>query len=130
MRGNRGQDTKPERALRSKLHRSGLRFRKHTAPLKGLRCRADVVFLRERVAVFVDGCFWHRCPVHGNVPQDTNGYWAAKLEHNVARDRRNDHALKSAGWVVLRVWEHENPEAAARHVRAVLTSRRNELGLE
>lgn len=124
MQGNRARDTRPEQAVRSALHRLGLRFRKHTQPLKGLRCQADAVFSREKVAVFVDGCFWHGCPTHGNVPNDSNGYWAAKLSRNIERDLRNNNALESAGWLVLRYWEHEDPSAVATSVRSAVLERR------
>lgn len=124
MVANRCTDTRPEVALRSALHRLGLRFRKHTAPMPALRCRADLVFGPARVAVFVDGCFWHRCPEHGTSPAANAGYWAAKLDRNVERDRRNDRALGAAGWEVIRVWEHESPEDAARRVAAVVAARR------
>jgi DNA mismatch endonuclease (patch repair protein) len=120
MQGNRATDTGPELALRSELHRRGYRFRKSAAPLRSVRCRADVVFTRARVAVFVDGCFWHRCPEHGTRPRTHSGYWRAKLDRNVARDRRNDDALRSAGWTVVRVWEHEEVLVAADRVATIL----------
>jgi len=123
MQGNRGADTRPERALRSELHRRGNRFRKTVAPVKGLRCRADIVFARARVAVFVDGCFWHRCPEHGTSPRTNSDYWQVKLDRNVARDRRNDDALVASGWAVVRVWEHEDVLDAANRVEASLESR-------
>jgi len=126
MQGNRGRDTKPEVALRSALHRRGLRFRKHAAPLRGLRCRADVVFPRERVAVFVDGCFWHRCPEHGLRPRTNQAYWDAKIARNVERDARNNAALAAAGWTVVRVWEHEPLEVAAERVEAAVLAARRE----
>jgi len=120
MQGNVGKDTRPEIALRSALHRRGLRFRKNTRADQAVRCRTDVVFRKARVAVFVDGCLWHRCPTHGKVPSTNRDYWQAKLDANVARDRRNDSSLRAHGWLVLRVWEHEDPsEAAARVERAV-----------
>jgi DNA mismatch endonuclease (patch repair protein) len=97
MRANKGRDTLPERRLRSHLHRLGLRFRKHARPLPALRCTADVLFPRQRVAVFVDGCFWHGCPEHGRVPRSNRAYWEPKLARNVERDRRNDRALSEAG---------------------------------
>jgi DNA mismatch endonuclease (patch repair protein) len=87
----------------------------------GLRCRPDIIFPKVRVAVFVDGCFWHQCPQHGTEPRTNSGYWAAKLDRNVARDRRNDAALEAAGWRVVRVWEHESPSGGADRVVAVLT---------
>ena len=123
MQGNRGVDTRPELALRSELHRRGNRFRKAMAPVKGVRCRADIVFGRARVAVFVDGCFWHRCPEHGTSPRTNSEYWQVKLDRNVARDRRNDDALAASGWAVVRVWEHEDVLDAANRVEAILRSR-------
>jgi DNA mismatch endonuclease (patch repair protein) len=85
-----------------------------------VRCRADVVFARARVAVFVDGCFWHRCPQHGTRPRTHSDYWQAKLDRNVARDRRNDDALTDAGWAVVRIWEHEDADAAADRVQTIV----------
>lgn len=120
MQGNRSIDTRPELALRSELHRRGYRFRKSIAPVVDLRCRADVVFARARVAVFVDGCFWHRCPEHGTRPRTNGGYWQVKLDRNVARDRRNNEALTASGWTVVRVWEHEDVRDAADRVEAIL----------
>jgi DNA mismatch endonuclease (patch repair protein) len=116
MRGNRGTDTRPEIVLRSALHRIGLRFRKHVAPIPAVRCRADVVFRRQRVAVFVDGCFWHQCPQHGVRPETNKGYWAEKLRRNVERDRRNEAELEAHGWTVIRVWEHDDPLDAAHRI--------------
>lgn len=121
MLGNRS-DSMIERELRSELHRRGLRFRKHAAPLKGLRCKADVVFPRKKIAIFVDGCFWHRCPTHGSSPKANATWWRAKLDANVARDRRNDDALAEAGWTVLRFWTHVGvPEMVDRIVSVVDT---------
>jgi DNA mismatch endonuclease (patch repair protein) len=120
MQGNRGVDTKPEVALRSSLHRLGLRFWKNKRPSREVRCRADIVFPRARVAVFVDGCFWHRCPTHGVSPSANSDYWRAKLDRNVARDRRNDRELAAAGWRVVRVWEHDVPDEAAARVLGAL----------
>jgi len=124
MVGNRGADTGPERALRSALHARGLRFFKNRSPVRGVRCRADVVFPTERVAVFVDGCFWHRCPTHGVSPRANADYWRAKLDRNVARDRRDNECLREAGWYVVRVWEHEDPSRAAVKVVEQVLSRR------
>lgn len=120
MQGNRSEGTTPELEVRSAVHRRGLRYRLHIRPLDSLRCKADLVFKTARIAVFVDGCFWHGCPDHGRIPSDTTGYWAAKLKRNAERDRRNDESLKGAGWTVLRFWEHEDAEAVAAEVeRAV-----------
>lgn len=121
MQGNRRRDTGPERRLRSALHARGFRFRiDHPIELGGRRVRPDIVFTRQRVAVFVDGCFWHACPQHGTQPRTHAPYWSQKLARNVARDRRVDADLESSGWRVVRVWEHEAPEAAAAIVVAAL----------
>jgi DNA mismatch endonuclease, patch repair protein len=124
MQGNRSEGTKPEVAVRSAVQRLGLRFRKHRAPLRGLRCKADLVFPTERVAVFVDGCFWHGCPDHGKAPRTNAGYWSAKIAANLARDKRNNEALADAGWIALRAWEHERPEIVAWRVSLTVKSRR------
>ena len=119
MQANRRVDTGPERRLRSALHNRGLRFRKdHRIDADGVRVRADVVFPRARVAVFVDGCFWHCCPTHATQPKTHESYWAAKLRGNVDRDRRVDAALERSAWTVIRVWEHERTEDAASRVAA------------
>lgn len=123
MQGNRSSETTPEVALRSELHRRGLRFRKHRQAIPELRCRADIVFSKATVAVFVDGCFWHRCPEHLTDPRTNSAYWAAKLDRNIARDRRNDAALEAKGWCVVRVWEHESASDAADRVEAALAER-------
>src|SRR5262245_53662406 len=101
------RDTAPEVNLRRELHRRGLRFRVSSPPLEGLRSRADIVFIGPRIAIYVDGCFWHSCPEHGTVPSSNREWWSHKLERNRARDRACDQALSSAGWRVVRVWEHE-----------------------
>lgn len=127
MRANRGRDTGPELALRSELHRLGLRFRVHRRPVPGLRVAADIVFGPARVAVFVDGCFWHRCPVHATAPRANGEWWAAKLERNVERDRSANMRLEESGWVVVRVWEHESPAVAAARILRIVTDRRSDL---
>lgn len=125
MRGNRRSDTRPEVALRSELHRLGLRFRKDLAVKAEGRCpHVDIVFTKARVAVFVDGCFWHCCPEHGRVPGGKNAnYWEAKLTRNVERDRRDTEALTAAGWMVLRIWEHVPVTDAATEVMRVVAAR-------
>ena len=125
FRRQRTRDTGPELALRSALHRLGLRFRVDRSVLPGRRFRADVVFGPARVAVFVDGCFWHSCPVHGNRPRNNAEWWAVKLDANVERDRSTDSLLTAEGWLPLRVWEHEDPAAAAARVGAAVRSRRS-----
>jgi DNA mismatch endonuclease (patch repair protein) len=123
MIGNRKRDTRPERALRSALHARGLRYRIDYKIGKGRTApRPDVCFTRARVAVFVDGCFWHGCPRHGIQPKTNSHYWRAKLGRNRVRDAANNAALETEGWRVIRVWEHEDPhEAAAMIELAVLT---------
>lgn len=130
MKGNRKTDTKPEVALRSGLHRSGLRFRKnHSVKVDGGRTiRVDVVFPRTKLAVFVDGCFWHRCPQHGTVPKSNTSYWVPKLNRNAERDAVNDAELRSAGWEVLRVWEHESVDRGVERVTTQLRRRANQRG--
>lgn len=120
MRGNRSRDTRPEMALRSALHALGYRFRVDAAPLPDLRRRADVVFGRKRVAVFVDGCYWHGCPEHFRPPATNHEYWNGKIARNRARDADTDERLRQAGWSPVRVWEHETLEAAVERVVEVL----------
>ena len=123
MKANRRRDTTPERLIRSELHARGRRFRVDL-PIKegGLRTRPDIVFTRERVAIFVDGCFWHQCPRHGAVPQANRAYWLPKLEANTARDRRTSESLKQLGWRVVRIWEHEPVAAAVTQIEVILES--------
>lgn len=116
-RGNRRTDTKPEVVVRSALHRRGLRFRKDMRIRAGqLWVRPDVVFTRRRIAVFVDGCFWHGCDVHGTTPKSNVEYWGPKLAANRERDRRVDEELTAHGWLVIRCWEHDDPEDVADRV--------------
>jgi len=121
MRANRRTDTKPELALRRALHRLGYRYRKdYRLDLDGgRRVRPDIAFTARKVAIFVDGCFWHACPQHGSKPRNNEWYWGPKLLANVERDRVNDAALTTAGWTVVRLWEHVSLEEA---VAAVVTT--------
>jgi DNA mismatch endonuclease (patch repair protein) len=108
MRANRKRDTGPELALRSALHRRRFRYRTGMAITGGgVRVVPDVVFSRRRVAVFVDGCWWHRCPEHGGMPRSNLDYWLPKLDRNVERDRLVNSALAAGGWTVVRIWEHD-----------------------
>lgn len=109
MRSNRRRDTSPEVAVRSMLHRSGLRFRVDVPLGFDRRRRADIVFPRARVAIFIDGCFWHGCPEHYSAPATNIDYWADKVEGNRARDRDTVRRLHESGWQALRYWEHEKP---------------------
>ncbi len=119
MRGNRKKDTRPELAIRAQVHRSGLRYRVARRPFVDVGT-ADLVFAKARVAVFVDGCYWHGCPKHFTFPRVNAEYWRTKIQVNRARDSRNDALLVAADWMPIRVWEHEDPvEAADRIVQAV-----------
>jgi DNA mismatch endonuclease, patch repair protein len=122
MRGNRGRDTGPERRLRTLLHSHGLRYRVSTRPLPLLRRSADIVFHRARVAVFVDGCYWHGCPEHYRPAKKHSDFWAAKITDNKRRDAETNQALTEAGWIVIRCWEHEDPGVAAARVIEALNS--------
>jgi DNA mismatch endonuclease (patch repair protein) len=121
MQGNRSRDTQPEVLVRSALHRRGLRFRKNLLlRAASVRVRPDIVFTAKRVAVFVDGCFWHRCPEHGSDPKSNTGYWKPKLDRNVRRDRVVTEALQEQGWTVVRIWEHESVEEAVGRIRSAV----------
>ena len=125
MKANRRTDTKPERALRTALHALGYRYRKDfrlDLPLR--RVRPDVAFTRRKVAVFIDGCFWHACPEHASQPKSNEWYWSPKLAKNVERDRAADEALAQAGWTVVRLWEHVSVEDAVAAVIAAVGSPR------
>lgn len=109
-------DTSPEIALRQALHARRVRFRLHV-PVPGMpRRKIDIAMTRRRIAVMVDGCFWHACPQHATHPQRNSAWWARKLADNVRRDRETTARLESAGWTVIRVWEHEDPEEAAERI--------------
>lgn len=123
MRNTPRRDTPAELALRRVLHSRGLRYRVDVAPVPGSRRRADLVFPGPRVAVFVDGCFWHGCPKHATQPKANRQWWADKLAANVARDRSTDELLGDAGWIVIRIWEHESPESAARRIEQMIRKR-------
>jgi DNA mismatch endonuclease (patch repair protein) len=120
MRANKGRDTRPERAVRSAVHALGLRYRVGVRPVPGVRRTADLVFTRAKVAVFVDGCFWHGCPEHYRPAKRNTEFWATKIDGNIARDADTDARLKLAGWRVVRVWEHEQPAVVAAQIRAVV----------
>jgi DNA mismatch endonuclease (patch repair protein) len=121
MRANRRSDTKPEVTLRKALHRLGYRYRKDfLIKLPDMRVRPDIVFTKRRIAIFVDGCFWHVCPQHGRQPATNKWYWTPKLKRNLERDSLANAALQEAGWTVLRIWEHESLEQAIQAVRSAV----------
>lgn len=120
MRRQPERDTGPELALRSELFSRGHRYRV-ASPVPGLPRRSiDVAFTQRRLAVLVDGCFWHSCPEHATTSKTNAEWWAAKLQRNVERDRETDAALIAAGWRVVRVWEHEDPAAAVARIEQEL----------
>jgi DNA mismatch endonuclease (patch repair protein) len=120
MQGNRRRDTKPEMAVRRAVHALGLRYRVDTRPLPDLNRRADLVFTRAKVAVFVDGCYWHGCPAHGTTAKTNATYWGPKIRRNRDRDGETDHLLVEAGWVSMRIWEHEDALEAAERIASVV----------
>lgn len=123
MQANRSRDTKPELRVRRALHALGLRYRVGIAPDPGLRRRADIVFTRARVAVFIDGCFWHGCPEHGRSRFNHNAdYWPDKIAGNIARDADTTERLQIAGWHVLRYWEHEDVDLVVEDIHRTVDS--------
>lgn len=123
MQANRSRDTKPELAVRRAAHALGLRYRVAARPVPTLRRTADMVFRRARVAVFVDGCFWHGCLEHRTTAVTNRSFWTEKIDSNRARDRDTDAKLADAGWTALRVWEHEDPHEAALRILTVVRRR-------
>ncbi|MGW3113840.1 very short patch repair endonuclease [Streptomyces sp. NPDC001091] len=124
MQAIRSRDTKPERLVRRLVHAKGLRYRVAARPLPDLRRSADMVFRPTKVAVFIDGCYWHGCPVHFVSPKTNPGYWSEKVARNIARDRDTDRKLQAAGWLVLRFWEHTPAEETAAAIIRQVTDRR------
>jgi len=124
MQSNKSRDTKPELAVRSRLHALGLRYRVCARPLPDLRRRADIVFRPAKVAVEVRGCFWHGCAEHYTRPTSHSDFWDAKVRANLLRDRDTEQRLVAAGWELIVVWEHEDPEVAAAHIAKTVRLRR------
>jgi len=123
MLGNRGRDTRPELLIRRALHARGLRFRVDLRPEPSLRTRADIVFTKRRIAVYIDGCFWHGCPLHATTPKSNESYWLPKLARNVERDAQSTASLEERGWLVLRFWEHESVDAVVARIAELLPAR-------
>ncbi|WP_435809375.1 very short patch repair endonuclease [Streptomyces seoulensis] len=119
------RDTAPEVAVRRLLHAAGMRYRVNV-PVPGMPRRTiDIVFGRAKIAVFMDGCFWHGCPEHATHPKANAEWWRAKLAKNMARDLETTRHLRSAGWTVLRFWEHEPVAEVARHIGETVTTARS-----
>jgi len=123
MQAAKPRDTAPEKALRSTLHKKGIRYRIDVKPVKDLNRRADVVFRSAKVAVFVDGCFWHGCPIHGTQSKANAGFWRNKIKQNQKRDVDTTKRLEEAGWKVIRVWEHEDPEKVSEKIHNIIRRR-------
>ncbi len=126
MSKQKSRNTGIEMALRKALHAAGLRYRVHRRPLESVRREADIVFIGAKVAVFVDGCFWHGCPDHATWPKTNPQFWRDKIEGNRRRDTDTDIRLAEAGWLAVRVWEHEAPHEAADRVREAVDGRRKD----
>ena len=115
--------TGPELALRSALDRSGLEYETDQRAIPSLRSRPDILFSGSRLAIFVDGCFWHGCPIHGTTPKNNAEWWREKLATNRRRDQQVDVALQDHGWQVLRFWEHDDPMTSAATVLEFIAAR-------
>ena len=122
MRKMPTRNSKPELLIRTQLHAKGLRYRLHRKDLPG---KPDIVFGPSKVAVFVDGCFWHNCPEHGTIPKNNREWWKEKFQRNRERDIRKDRQLKEMGWLPIHVWEHEDPDTAARNIDQLVKERLN-----
>ena len=127
MQSVRQKNTSAESGLRRELHSRGLRYRIQVPVLTKPRRVADFAFIGLRVAVFVDGCFWHGCPAHGTWPKQNAEFWRAKIEANRARDNDTDERLRAEGWKVIRVWAHEDPKIAAGRIARILERRRERM---
>jgi len=126
MQAAKPRDTAPEKALRSALYREGLRYRIDVKPIKSLNRRADIVFRSVKVAIFVDGCFWHGCPIHGTQAKANAEFWRLKIKRNKERDVDTSRRLEDAGWKVVRVWEHEDPEKASGKICKIVREHKRE----
>ncbi|MGV0788679.1 very short patch repair endonuclease [Mycolicibacterium sp. XJ2] len=123
MQANRWRDTRPELTLRSELFRRGLRYRVNKRPMPSLRRTADIIFSAAKVAVFVDGCFWHGCEEHHTVSKTNPEYWSEKVRQNRARDADTNLRLVAEGWFPVRIWEHESVHDAADRIESIIRSR-------
>jgi DNA mismatch endonuclease (patch repair protein) len=123
MRANVGRTTSPELKLRRAFFAAGLRYRKNRRPEPGYRCTADLIFLGPKVCVFLDGCFWHGCPQHFVLPNSNKAWWSEKIADNRARDTRQTEYLVARGWLVIRVWEHDDLDKVAERVKETVMAR-------
>lgn len=130
MRANKRRDTRPELLVRRLLHARGLRYRVDHRVVQESRSRADIAFTRQRVAIFIDGCFWHSCPEHLHLPKANADYWIPKLTRNVERDAEVTAVLRGLGWTVLRFWEHEPAREVADRIIAAVEKARSSTSTE
>lgn len=132
MQGNKSKDTLAELAIRKALHAKGLRYRVNMRPVPDLRRTADVVFTRARLAIFIDGCFWHACSAHYVEPKANVDYWRPKINRNRDRDLETTQRMQDAGWVVMRFWEHEETETVVHEIVLAVdaTRRPNRSGIQ
>lgn len=128
MRANKSRDTKPELLVRRELHSRGRRYRVNTRPIAQVNITADIVFIKAKTAVFIDGCFWHKCPTHYKMPKANAEYWQKKINRNVARDTFVNESLAAAGWNVLRFWSHEDATEVANQIEGALLRTAPETG--
>jgi len=124
MQAAKPRDTAPELVIRRRLHEMGLRYRLDARPVRDLNRRADILFRAAMVAVFVDGCFWHGCPIHGTQAKANSAFWRNKIRRNKERDSDTTWQLRKAGWKVIRVWEHQNPRKASDQIIRIVMARR------
>jgi DNA mismatch endonuclease (patch repair protein) len=122
MQRQRRKDTQPELAIRRALHRAGLRYRIGLPVTGSPRRTIDIAFTRIKLALFVDGCFWHGCPEHATWPKANAAWWEAKILKNRERDRETTRHLEAEGWTVIRIWEHEPAENATARLLDVVRS--------
>jgi DNA mismatch endonuclease (patch repair protein) len=123
MKAAKPRDTAPEKAIRSALHRMGLRYSIDAKPVKELNRRADILFRSLKIAIFIDGCFWHGCPIHGTQAKANAEFWYTKINRNQERDVHTTEYLEKAGWKVIRVWEHEDPLVASKKIYDIVRKR-------
>ncbi len=124
MKATRGSDNPLERNIRSLLYQEGYRYFKHRRLLPGTSRTVDIVLPRRRLAIFIDGCFWHGCPLHGTWPKANAEFWREKIETNMLRDKDTTKRLRSLGWKVIRIWEHVKPEMAVKRIISILETDR------
>lgn len=128
MKAVRSKNTAPEKALQTALRSKGLNFQINVKPIKYLNRKADIVINAAKVAIFVDGCFWHGCPIHGTHSKANPEFWENKIAQNKSRDLDTNYELKKYGWKVIRIWEHEDPELVSKMIFGIIKRRLHKFG--